>query len=240
MLQVLVATEQNRSLAAVFFLLLLFSALFSIQTVKAQYHAEDVRGNLITDINPDGAATNVNQPVNFTVQVSGDHPPFTYQWYVGKVVSWTTLSINPLMPIPSRAIPWALGSASSTFVFNPNSTGTYEIGVIINDSSGYSVNVSGSFLFGLPVTVSATPAATQYPTIMPTQTTSPTQTPTAIPSLQPKESPSFPPAQRQTRFLGTSLPMEYGYAVLIALIISAISGLSAFYFKKLRQKVDSQ
>jgi hypothetical protein len=47
--------------------------------------------------------------------------------------------------------------------------------------------------------------------------------------------PSPPTVQKQTGFLGASLPAEYGYAIVAALVIIAVAGLSLVYFKKLRK-----
>ena len=44
--------------------------------------------------------------------------------------------------------------------------------------------------------------------------------------------------QMLTGFLGTSLPIEYGYAIIAVLVIVAVAGLGLVYFKKLRHKAD--
>jgi hypothetical protein len=73
----------------------------------------------------------------------------------------------------------------------------------------------------------------------PTTLTSPiissSDEPTTEPSCQPISSP-----RQQSGFLGTNLPLEYGYAIVAVLVIIVVAGLSLVYFKKLRkQKVNS-
>jgi parallel beta-helix repeat protein len=67
---------------------------------------------------------------------------------------------------------------------------------------------------------------------------SPTSTPAPPDSFTPSSS-SFPDASTtskpQSGFLGTSLPVEYGYAILAVLVIIVVAGLSLFYLKKLRK-----
>jgi hypothetical protein len=68
------------------------------------------------------------------------------------------------------------------------------------------------------------------PTLSPSPLSSPTTEPTIEPTSTP-ESTSTP--KEQTGFLGTNLPVEYGYAIVTILVILVVAGLSLFYFKKL-------
>ncbi len=54
--------------------------------------------------------------------------------------------------------------------------------------------------------------------------------PTTEPTIEPSSTP------KQTGFLGTSLPLEVGNAILIALIIIIIAGIGSISLKKLRRK----
>jgi hypothetical protein len=66
----------------------------------------------------------------------------------------------------------------------------------------------------------------------------PTPTPVPSPTLQPTEPPSSRPTSvptQQSGFLGKSLPVEYGYAIVAVLAIIVVAGLSLVYLKKLRK-----
>jgi hypothetical protein len=66
--------------------------------------------------------------------------------------------------------------------------------------------------------------------------TSPTQQPTPSPSPTQASEPTSTPKQ-QTGFLRTSLPLEYGYAMVVVLVIMVVAVLSLACFKKLRKQV---
>jgi hypothetical protein len=51
------------------------------------------------------------------------------------------------------------------------------------------------------------------------------------PTIAPTSTP-----QKQTGFLGTNLPTEYGYAIVAVLAVAVVAGLSLAYFKKLRKQ----
>lgn len=63
---------------------------------------------------------------------------------------------------------------------------------------------------------------------------SPTLSPSPAPTLSLIIEPTSTPRQ-QTGFLGTNLPVEYGYAIVSVLVIILVAGLSLFCFKKLRK-----
>jgi hypothetical protein len=60
-----------------------------------------------------------------------------------------------------------------------------------------------------------------------------TPAPTVSPTLEPTSTPKQP-----SGFLGTNLPMEYGYALVAVLVVMVVAGLSLVYFKRYRRKVD--
>jgi len=47
--------------------------------------------------------------------------------------------------------------------------------------------------------------------------------------------PNLSPPSKQTGFLGTNIPTEYGYSIIAVLVIVAVAGLSLAYYKKLRK-----
>ena len=62
-----------------------------------------------------------------------------------------------------------------------------------------------------------------------------TPTPTVEPTLNPTST-----AKQPSGFLGTNLPLEYGYAIVAVLVIIIVAGLSLVCLKKLgKQKVNS-
>jgi hypothetical protein len=56
---------------------------------------------------------------------------------------------------------------------------------------------------------------------------------TPSPTIEPTPEPTQ--ASKQTGFFGTSLPVEYGYAIVAVLVIIVVAGLSLVYLKKLRK-----
>jgi len=68
----------------------------------------------------------------------------------------------------------------------------------------------------------------------PKSSNSPTTEPTSKPSIIPTTEPS-PTPNHQSGFLGTNLPVEYGYAIVAVLVIVVVAGLSLVYLKKVRK-----
>jgi hypothetical protein len=52
----------------------------------------------------------------------------------------------------------------------------------------------------------------------------------SIPTIEPTSTPT-----QQTGFLGTNLPIEYGYAIVAVLVILVVAGLSLIYLRKFRK-----
>jgi hypothetical protein len=77
-----------------------------------------------------------------------------------------------------------------------------------------------------PTVQTSNPALTLMPS--PHVSQSPSQNPSPSPTIEPISTP-----KRQTGFLGTSLPTEYGYAIVTILVIIVVAALSVFYVKKL-------
>lgn len=71
------------------------------------------------------------------------------------------------------------------------------------------------------------------PTPTPFVSPSPTIEPTSEPTSTPPE--PTPTSKPKTGFLDTGLPLEYGYAIVAAIVIIIVAGLSLVYFKKLRK-----
>ena len=67
-----------------------------------------------------------------------------------------------------------------------------------------------------------------------TATPSPNITSSPSPTIEPTAKPTSTP-NHQSGFLGTNLPLEYGYALLAVLVVLVVAGLSLAYFKKLRK-----
>jgi hypothetical protein len=93
-------------------------------------------------------------------------------------------------------------------------------------TSLYSFFINGSSTVFFTVDTSPSPS----PSPSPTPTTSPIITPTLEPTIEPTSTP-----KQQTGFLGTNLPVEYGYAIVAVLVIVIVAGLSLVYFKKVRK-----
>jgi len=99
------------------------------------------------------------------------------------------------------------------------SDGSHSLIVYADDLAG---NIVHSDLSNFTVNT-ATPS--------PVVTSSPTTFPTAEPTSTPKQ---------PSGFLGTNLPLEYGYAIVAVLVIIIVAGLSLVCLKKLgKQKVNS-
>jgi hypothetical protein len=83
---------------------------------------------------------------------------------------------------------------------------------------------------------------TPSPSIEPSPSVAPSPSPTSAPTIEPTTEPTIVPTSTpspQSGFLGTSLPTEYGYAIIAVLIIAVVAGLSFVYLKRLRkQKVN--
>jgi hypothetical protein len=79
-----------------------------------------------------------------------------------------------------------------------------------------------------------------FPTLKPTLPTSkpsPSPSPTVAPTIDPTMEPTSTPQaeKQQTGFLGTGLPMEYGYAIVAVVAIMVVAGLSLACFEKYRK-----
>ncbi len=96
-------------------------------------------------------------------------------------------------------------------------------------------------LGGIPIISLQTPLYAlneQYTPIgygtMPTPTPSPTPSPSPSPTLQPQASSSpIPTSKPRTGFLGTSLPTEYGYAIVIVVAVVVIAAIALVLRRRL-------
>jgi hypothetical protein len=79
-----------------------------------------------------------------------------------------------------------------------------------------------------------TSANTNSPFPYTTQSSTGTDSPSA--SQQSTESPHESTPKPPLGFLGTDFPMEYGYAIITAVVIILVAGVSLVYFKKLRKQ----
>jgi N-acetylneuraminic acid mutarotase len=77
------------------------------------------------------------------------------------------------------------------------------------------------------IPLSATPSPQISSSPNPTLTPAPLSTPTPSPAST---------QSHETGFLGTNLPIKYGYAIAAVLVIIIVAGLSLFYLKKLRNR----
>jgi hypothetical protein len=78
-----------------------------------------------------------------------------------------------------------------------------------------------------------TPVATVSPSSSPFPSPSLSPSPTIAPTIEPTSEPSSTP-KPASGFLGTHLPVEYGYAIVAVLVIIVVAG-SLVYFKKIRK-----
>jgi hypothetical protein len=100
------------------------------------------------------------------------------------------------------------------------SEGLHSIMFYASDAAG---NTGHSDLVQFTVNAaSASPSPSSFPLVESTST----PVATAVPTTTPRQ---------QIGFLGTSLPTEYGYAIVAVLVILVVAGLSLVYFKKLRK-----
>lgn len=109
-----ILTRKPISLLAIIVLGLSASLLVGVQTAKSQGASGE---QLSVTISPSNAiAMDVFQQLHFSAAASGGTPPYSYLWY-------------------SNGNPVVYATASS-FTFEPNRPGTYDISVTINDTSG--------------------------------------------------------------------------------------------------------
>jgi hypothetical protein len=139
--------------ALIFMLLLIFSAVLGISSVKASSITVDVRPGYQTAL--------VNETVQFVATTSGGSPPYTYQWYTQLWTTWEPGMSYPLPPLGSEVA--AKGATSSTFNFSASKAGTYGISIRVKDSLGNSVynvfNPGGIWVFVKESTSSPSPTA---------------------------------------------------------------------------------
>ena len=122
-------------------------------------------------------------------------------WHSFKVYAYYPSSIAPI-----------IGQATTNFrVSNPTDT-----------SSPSSPTISPS--------QSSSPSPSSNPSLPPSQSPSSSFTPTPAPATSPPTS-IIPSPEPQSGFLGTNLPLEYGYAIIAALVIAVAAGLSLVYFR---------
>ena len=82
---------------------------------------------------------------------------------------------------------------------------------------------------------SLAPTPSPSPSLRPSSSPTPSLTPSPSPTKQPTLSPS-PSPKEQSDFLGTNLPIEYGYATVAVLAILVVVVVSLLvYFEKLRK-----
>lgn len=88
----------------------------------------------------------------------------------------------------------------------------------------------------------SSPTTSPLPSLSPSPSSSPSLSPYLSPSTSPTPTQTtssatsiIPSPKPQSGFLGTSLPLEYGYAIVAVLAIIVVAGLGLVYFKKLRK-----
>lgn len=133
---------------------------------------------------------------------------------------------------------WVVYGVDSKAVFLAHlSDGTHTLVLEGETTLNRTLNLSTHFMVNtaipspsLPPSLEPSPSATPAP--------SPTASPTMAPTLEPTMEPTLTP-QKSSGFLGTNLPMEYGYAILAVLVIMVVAGLSLVYFKNLRKQKEN-
>ena len=163
----------------------------------------------------------VSQTVTFSVDST---PPSISSLSVeNKTFNTNTVLLSFFVSKPS-ALTYSLdGQQNVSIAGNTTLTGlsdgSHSLIVYADDLAG---NIVHSDLSNFTVNT-ATPS--------PVVTSSPTTFPTAEPTSTPKQ---------PSGFLGTNLPLEYGYAIVAVLVIIIVAGLSLVCLKKLgKQKVNS-
>jgi len=108
-------------------------------TAKSNVALVTVNPPLEVSISPTSYVMDVGQSVTFTSDVSGGTPPYTYQWYLNDV------------PVPSAVNP--------TWAFTPTSPGSYEIYLIVADSSDPAGSNPVTVIVNPPPVVSISPVS---------------------------------------------------------------------------------
>ena len=148
-------------------------------------------------------------------------------------VDWLRYSLDGQSPVPLRfkaeasTYPYFIEISENYYLYNlPD--GRHTIVIEGETTSNKALSLSTYFW------VDTTPASPS-PTITPSPSPSPTSAPTIEPTAQPTSTP-----KQQSGFFGTSIPVEFGYAIVAVLVIVVTAGLSLGYYKRLRkQKVES-
>ncbi len=164
-------------------------------------------------LSPQHSEININQKVNFTASVSGGTPPYSCHWY-----SQYESFANPMEEV----------ATSSSFIFTPNSSGTYYIRFSATDSLGES---AGQFLTPISVTVS------EYPLPSLSATPSPSPTPSITPSNSPTQQPTLEPTQSaQPTEPQHSQPLPFSLIIIVAAAIVAVPAAGLAVYLKQKQK----
>ena len=97
-------------------------------------------------INPTSAKMDIGQSQKFSSSITGGNPTYSYQWYLN-----------------DAAIP---GATSSTWIFSPTSTGTYNVYLNVTDALGYEVqsNIATNINVYAKPTVSISPSTVNMAT----------------------------------------------------------------------------
>jgi hypothetical protein len=153
----------------------------------------------------------------FNVSLEGVHYQLTYE--TNSILSWVGYSIGGNgYSIEGKGSGNVTVSENGTLVRDFGSSGYHTLTLYANDTSGkWAIPQSVTYLVNV------------HPEYTPTSSPSPNPIPTLSPTLEPTST------QKQTGFLGTSLPLEYGYVIVAVLVIIVVAELSLVYLKKLRK-----
>jgi hypothetical protein len=154
----------------------------------------------------------------FDFRVYNSENTVVYTWTMGAFAFYNFSA--PLAPNTSytATLNW---QGASNFGYPEVSAGKY---YIIGDI----INARGEPALFKTAPLNFTIISNQQPTV--SISPSPVPTATSSPIIEPSSSP-----EPQSGFLGTSMPMEYGYAIIAVLVIVAVAGLSLAYFKRVRK-----
>jgi hypothetical protein len=225
------AMSKKNLLAGAFIMVLLVSILVGIQSANVAMANPSWGPNMVPVIMISSPASNAvytanNVPLTFTVSVPKN---ITYNGYPWNVPYEGEYSIDGVVMGQIRG----LNSTTNSFdVVRVNLTevseGSHRIEVTA--SMTYPMGIAKGDEVCYFTVASSLPSPSPSVSPSPSPTASPTLSPTIEPTLEPTSTP-----QQPTGFLGTSLSVEYGYAIVVVLVIIVVAGLSLVYWKRLRK-----
>ena len=217
--------SKNRLVVA-FALILLFSVTSQTQTVNCTWEYSPGHGPIEVTITVESPENLI--PINIVYNTNSI--PLTFRIDVEWVL-WSSYPLEAFYVLDGQSEKVTLTSTGT----NGHSTwaiGNTELKGLSEGSHPLIINYLNFSSKEILFTISKDTLPSSSPTLTPSPTESPSYSQSSSPSHTPTIEPTLAP--KQTGFLGTRLPTEYGYAVVAVGVIVA-AGLSLVYLKKLRK-----